>query len=384
MMRVLKWLIIFALVALLLLWMVLSSRPDPIEVTLAPVERGTVESTVANTRAGTIKACQRAKMSPSSGGQISVLHFAEGQSVEKGDVLLELWNDDLKAQVGLSQSSVNAARDQARAACVHADVLKKTADRMARLKANAHVSTEQYDQAQAEASVALAQCEAGRANGSVAEAQLSVARAQLERTILYAPFDGVIAKINGELNEYVTPSPVGVQTPPVIDLIAPGCFLVEAPIDEVDAPKVAVGMEARITLDAWRGRVFDGVVTRIGSYVVDREKQARTVDVELTFLSADDFEDLLVGYSADVDVIVDVHNDVMRIPAQSLKDENSVLTYSAETGLLAERAIEKGLSNWTWVEVRDGLEAGENIVTSLGTDGVEPGASVVVADESTK
>ncbi|CAG0908467.1 unnamed protein product [Cyprideis torosa] len=383
-MKLLKWLILIVIVGLLLLWLLLSSRPDPIEVSLASVESGTVDSTVANTRAGTIKACRRAKMSPSTGGQISALHFAEGQAVKKGDTLLELWNDDLEAQLNLSQSSLAAAQDHAQAACVQAGVAKKTADRMARLKANAHISSEQYDQSQAEASVAEAECKAARANASVAESQISVARAQLERTILYAPFDGVIANINGELNEYVTPSPVGVQTPPVVDLIAPGCFLVTAPIDEVDAPRVEVGMLARITLDAWRGRDFGGVVTRIGSYVVDREKQARTVDVELTFLSADDFKDLLVGYSADVDIITESRDDVLRIPAQSLKDENSVLLYDASGGELQQRKIEKGLSNWSWVEVTAGLQAGDQVVTSLGTEGVEAGASVAVADEIRK
>ena len=383
-MRWFKWFIFLLVVAALAAWLLWSARPAPIPVSLAVVEKGTVESTVANTRAGTIKACQRAQMSPSAGGQISALHFAEGQSVKKGDVLLELWNVDLRAQVGLAQSSLTAAKDHARAACVQADVAKKTADRVARLRANAHVSSEQNDQAQAEASVARAECEAARANASVAESQVNAAKAQLERTILYAPFDGVIADINGELNEYVTPSPVGVQTPPVIDLIAPGCFLVEAPIDEVDAPNVAVGMQARITLDAWRGRIFEGVVTRIGSYVIDREKQARTVDVELTFLSSDDFKDLLVGYSADVDVIVETRDDTLRIPAQSLKDENSVLVYNDASGVLEEREITKGLSNWTWVEVTDGLEVGDRLVTSLGTEGVEAGATVVVIDESEK
>lgn len=376
-----KWLAALAVIVLGIVWLALSSRPEPVKVTLAVVEAATVESTVANTRAGTVKACRRAKMSPSTGGQISALHFAEGQSVRKGDTLLELWNDDLQAHMALSTSQLTAARDHATAACVQASVARKSADRMARLRANAHISSEQSDKAEAEASVGEAECKAARANVLVAQSQLDVARAQLQRSILLAPFDGVIATINGELNEYVTPSPVGVQTPPVIDLIAPGCFLVTAPIDEVDAPRVAVGMDARITLDAWRGRIFEGVVTRIGSYVVDQEKQARTVDVELTFTSADDFRDLLVGYSADVDVITETHTDVLRIPAQALKDEQSVLVFDEASSQLEARHIEKGLSNWTWVEVTAGLKPGERVVTSLGTEGVEAGSKVQIAHE---
>jgi HlyD family secretion protein len=66
------------------------TRSKPIAVVLQKVERGTVEASVSNTRAGTVNACRRAKMSPSAGGQISKLRVKKGQRVKKGEVLLEL------------------------------------------------------------------------------------------------------------------------------------------------------------------------------------------------------------------------------------------------------------------------------------------------------
>lgn len=381
-MRVLKWLLVIAIITALVIWIILSSRPDPVEVVVSDVSLGLVESTVANTRAGTIKACQRAQMSPSIGGQISALPFAEGQLVEQGDVLLRLWNDDLTAQVALSRSSLRAAGDHAQASCLQAEVAERTAARLERLRKSAHVSTDQYDKALSEARVARAECKAAKANQQVAQSQVNVAQAQVDRTLLLAPFDGVIANINGELNEYVTPSPVGVATPPVIDLIAPGCFLATAPIDEVDAPKVQVGLPGRISLDAWRGREFAGVVTRVGSYVVDKEKQARTVEIELAFLDPDDFEALLVGYSADVDIITEVRENVLRIPAQAVTEDDSVFVYDETTASVHLQSIEKGLSNWNWIEIVSGLEVGQQVVTSLGTEGLENGAGVVLAQGS--
>lgn len=379
-MKALKWLVGVAGLGVVVFWLVLSSRADPVEVSVETVSKGLVEASVANTRAGTIKACQRAQMSPSIGGQISELPFAEGQMVKKGDVLLRLWNVDLASQVLLAESSLQAARDHAQASCVQADVAQRTANRFERLRASAHVSTEKYDQASAEARIRRAECKASRANELVAGAQIKVAEAQVDRTLLLAPFDGVVANINGELNEYVTPSPVGVATPPVVDLIAPDCFLATAPIDEVDAPRVEAGLLARITLDAYRGRVFEGVVTRVGSYVIDQEKQARTVDIELAFASPDDFGALLVGYSADVDIVTETKDQVLRIPAQALSDENEVLVYDESAGTISARSIERGLSNWSWVEVVSGLQIGDRVVTSLGTEGVEDGAAVVLVN----
>ena len=69
-----------------------------------------IEETVANTRAGTVMPCRRAKMSPAMGGQIASLSIKEGDQVEQGAVLLELWNDDLKAEVRLAYSEAEAAQ----------------------------------------------------------------------------------------------------------------------------------------------------------------------------------------------------------------------------------------------------------------------------------
>jgi HlyD family secretion protein len=98
------------------------TRADPIEVAVKPVEGGTVERTVANTRAGTVKACRRAKLSPSIGGQIAKLPIREGDTVKAGQLLLELWNEDLLAETKLAQREANTAKAHARAACLKADV----------------------------------------------------------------------------------------------------------------------------------------------------------------------------------------------------------------------------------------------------------------------
>jgi len=70
-----------------------SRAPNPFAVVLQKVERGTVEASVSNTRAGTVNACRRAKMSPAAGGQIAKLQVKKGQRVKKGQVLLELWDN---------------------------------------------------------------------------------------------------------------------------------------------------------------------------------------------------------------------------------------------------------------------------------------------------
>ncbi len=372
-------LLVVVLLAIAGWWYWGSTHPDRVAVTVAYVSKGTVEETVANTRAGTVKACRRAKMSPSIGGQISELSFREGESVKQGDVLLKLWNKDLQTDIVHAQSSVVTSVDTAKAGCLKADVAKRSATRSRSLYRAGTVSKENYDQIKSNADALQAQCRAANSNMDVAKAGLEMAKARLQRTILTAPFAGVIANINGELNEYVTPSPPGIATPPVIDLIEPGCFYASAPIDEVDAPKIRPGLTARLTLDAWKERVFAGEVIRVGSYVEDREKQARTVDVELNFINSDDLQDLLVGYSTDVDIVIATHEDVLNIPTDAMLDDRHVLVYDPASAKLKKREITKGLANWDLIEVTAGLEEGDAVVTSLGSDKVKAGVLVDIS-----
>src|SRR4029453_6598243 len=107
-----------------------TTRADPIAVEFPPVERGKVTETVTNTRAGTIKACQRARLAPPSGGQIARLPVKKGDKVRRGQVLLELWNEDVSAQLSLAERDAVASRARADEACVAAQVARRESDRL--------------------------------------------------------------------------------------------------------------------------------------------------------------------------------------------------------------------------------------------------------------
>jgi len=364
--------VVLAALAVLIWWL---NRPGPVAVSVSVVERGTVSQTVANTRAGTVKACRRARLAPQTGGQIALLKVHEGDRVEVGETLLELWNEDLKAQVDLSSNDVVAAGERAEEACVRAEVAEKELIRIARLREKDMAAVDALDKAQGEKSASEAGCRGAKAQLQVAGARLKMAQATLERSILRAPFAGRVAEINGELGEFVTPSPVGIATLPTVDLIDDSCLYVAAPIDEVDAPAIRTGMPVRISMDAFPNRLFPGVVRRIAPYVLDLEKQARTVDIEAEIDPDAQQENLLPGYSADVEVIIAEHNNVLRVPTQSVLEGDSVLVL--EDGYLVKRPIETGISNWEWTEVTSGVAESEQVVVSIDRAGVVAGARAV-------
>jgi len=357
------------------------TRPEPLKIKLTTIGRGTVENTVANTRAGTISACRRTKLSPSMGGQIAKLPVKEGQRVKKGDLLIELWNKDILAELTLARSEVNAARARSTAACLQSEVAEREANRLMELRKIGAASEEQTDKAVTQAKALSADCKATKASALMSESRVRVVEANLERTRLNAPFDGIIAEVTGELNEYLTPSPPGIPTPPAVDLIDDSCFYVTAPIDEVDAPSVQIGLEARITLDAFRGKSFPGIVSRIAPYVMDMAKQARTVDVDVRFSNADDIQLMLAGYSADVEIILESRGNTLRIPTEAVLDGKRVFLYNPSQEIISERIIEKGISNWAYTEVLSGLREGDQIVVNVDIAGVEDGATAVISRE---
>lgn len=355
-----------------------ATRPRPISVNVTKVEQGTVESTVSNTRAGTVKACRRASLAPATGGQIAHLYVKKGDRVAKGQLLLSLWNDDLAAQEMLSQRETAATRATADQACLLADNAAREAKRFEELLKNNQVSEQQADTTRTQARAQQAACQAARANVEVSVARVALAHAAMERTLLYAPFPGVVGEINGELGEFVTPSPTGVATLPVVDLFDTSCLYIAAPIDEVDAPQVKTDLKARISLDAFPNRRFVGRVSRIAPYVLEVEKQARTVEVEALFTDPADYQRLLPGYSADLEIVINTRDNVLRIPTEAVLEGHRVLVYNPATQQLEERGFQAGLSNWKYTEVLSGLSRGESIVTTIDREGVKAGARVTV------
>ncbi len=353
------------------------TRPEPISVSVVTVERGPVFSTVSNTRAGTVDACRRAGLSPATGGQIVSLLVTDGDHVEEGQLLLELWNDDLKAEVRLAERDATAAKSRAGEACVIADFALREANRLTMLLDDGLASEEDTDRAVGVAESSAAGCTASEDSARVAMARIEVREAALERTQLVAPFEGIIAEINGELGEFVTPSPVGIPTPPTVDLIDSSCLYISAPIDEVDAPAVREGLPARISLDAFGDRIFSGHVRRVAPYVLDVEKQARTVEIEAEI---DDLDKgaLLPGYSADVEILLASEDDAVRVPTSIIVEGNQIYVYDEAQGRIELREIEPGISNWEYTAVTRGLRAGEQVVTSIDREGVEDGAAARV------
>lgn len=339
-------------------------QPQPTPIRLAEVGRGDVLVTVVNTRAGTIKSCQRAGLSLPGGGVVEQIAVKAGERVARGDLLLTLWSDDIHADLARARAQQALGKTQREERCSEAAYYEREANRLATLLAKNLTSRTLAEQAQNLADTRRYVCQASRQQERVDEAQVAQVEARLSERRLLAPFAGVVAEVNSKLGEYMTPSPPGVAMPPVIDLIDDRCLYVSAPIDEVDVARLKVGQSARVLLDAMPGRDFAATVTRIAPYVKELEKQARTVEVEASLTALPTDVPLLIGYSADLEVEVTRATDVQRVAASSRADDGSVLRLEGDT--LVRVVPRWGVENWNWIEVAEGLAAGDRLAAQPG------------------
>ncbi|MDR3213826.1 MAG: efflux RND transporter periplasmic adaptor subunit [Azoarcus sp.] len=361
----------------------LFTRPKPLDVTVQPVGRGKVEATVINTRAGVVEACQRTKLSTITGGRIDYLGAKEGDRVQAGQVLMRLWQGDLLANQAVAKARLLSAHQRSREACALSKQAEKEAKRQEELVKSRFVSSNAAEKYRAEADARSASCASAGAEAETAERELESIATDIDRTVIVAPFDGTIAKINGEIGEISTPSPTGIAMPPAIDLIDDSCLYVKAPMDEVDAPKIQPGQSVRINVEAIKGEHFTGKVRRIAPYITAVEKQARTVDVDIDFNDPQALSRLLVGNSVDVEIVLDSRDNVLRIPTSSIREGNRVLLLI--NGTIIERKIMPGVANWEQTEVVSGLSAGDRLITSFTNIKLEPGTRARArASESAK
>lgn len=349
-------------------------KPDAVVVKVVAVGRGRVEETVTNSRAGTVKARRRAKLSPEIGGRVAALPHPRGDRVVAGDLLLRIDDALQRAQLAVAERELAAASAQREQACLAAERADRELARTRRLAQDGIVSPDLLDQVQSGERGAHAACSAAAAVVEKARSAVELARTELAKTLLRSPLNGVVADVSIQVGEWTTPSPPGLPIPAVIDVFDPASIYASAPMDEVDSARIRAGQDARVTLDSHPGRSFPGRVVAVSPYVLDVQAQNRTVEIEVELEDRELARLLLPGTSADAEVILSVREDVLRIPTTALMEGSRTLL--VEDGRLAERRVEVGVRNWDFTEVRRGLATGERLVVSFDRPEIKPGARV--------
>ena len=368
-----------AIVALVLILRMTVFAPDPVEVRVEASPAAPCSRRSRNSKAGTVEARRRSRIAAEIGGRVVEVRHREGASVKAGEPLIRLGEESLRARSRADEGRRARRRPPASKtpACA---AIARAASSTARGASPSRTSPPKIASTPCSTASIRRGSRARRRRRSCPRRERICARRNRSssKTLIVAPFDGVVAEVNVEVGEWVTPSPPLLTSPAVIDLIDPTSIYVSAPMDEVDAGAIVTGLPVKVSVDSRPGQSFPGRVARVAPYVLDTESQNRTLEIEVSLDDPKVAESLLPGTSADAEVILETRYDVVRIPTSALLRSEKVLVL--EDGVLVEREVELGLRNWQYAEVTRGLELGEQVVVALDAKEVVAGARAVASN----
>lgn len=311
-----------------LLFFSVLSCAKKVELKVIKLGTGVVESTVTTTNSGTVEARQQAELAFGTPGRIAKIHVSLGDRVRQGAIIAELENSDLKAILDETQKEYFRAEEFFKSGLV------------------------------------------SRSNLDSAKRAREVAKANLNKTMIVAPFAGMITALNIKVGEFYQSS-AGISSPEkkidvqIIDLKS---RIIKGEVDEIDLQKISIGQEARVKIPALRNQMVRAKLVKVVPFVSTVKDQDRTSQIELEVLDEDSL--IPVGASADVEIIVDKKEHASILPALALTGvgkERSV--YVVEDSKLVKKPVKIGTGNYERVEILEGL--GKNDLIAQPLEGIE-------------
>lgn len=278
--------------------------------------------------------------------------------------------DEYDTQLKAAEAHVEqtkAASDSATANAVQADIKRQEvmAARAALKQAEAALAAAKSSARQVP--IKAAEIRTARAEIVRSEAQVENARTQLDYTVIRAPRDGIILQKYVEVGTIITSgrsSFAGTgQGTSIVQLGDCSRMFVEASVDETDIAQVEIGQTVEITLDAYPGELFDGIVTKINPQTVV-EQNVTTIPVTVEIQNPD--ARLKPGMNATCNFIVDRKEDVLVVPTEAVTEEDGRYTVTVmKNGKQIEREVTVGITGDETVEITSGLKEGETVVTAV-------------------
>ena len=365
------------------LWVLRGARAPAVRVASATLVGGGAAGGAGVVANGYVVARTQASVSAKLPGRLAYLGVAEGSHVKAGQVIARLDNADYTASVG--QAQANIASEQATLIEAQAD-----RDELAREARRAHdvrernvnlISQQDVELADSKAAQGNARVEAQQARIRAAEAALAVARANLDNTLIIAPFTGTVLRKDAEVGEVVAPSVGGGLTRGAVVTMADLATLeVEVDVNEAYIARIRSGEPSRITLDAYPDTSFRGSVRLV---VPTADRQKATVQVKVSILDHD--PRILPEMGARVEFLEPARaasgpapRPRVTVPADAVHaDGAETVVWVVQDGRLGRRVVDAGPTSGGMREVRTGLVGGETLLTS-GLEHPAPGMRVTV------
>ena len=354
-----------------------SRREKTVKVTIDKAKKQDLTSIIS--ASGEIKPKKSINISAQVPGRIIKIGVVEGQEVKAGDFLLKLDSTQYEAIADRDQNFIRAANADLIQAEARLQRDRGSFGRQQKLFADDLISKDQLEAAQAQFDVSQAQVNAIGFQIKQADASLKSTLDNLAKTTYNSPIDGIITSLRVEEGEVAI---IGTMNNPgtvLLTIADLSVMEVEVEVDETDVIGVALGQTARIRVDAFPDKVFEGKVTEIGSSALQQSTAGvstqESKDFKVVVTLENPSERLKPGLSASADIVVAEKKQTLAVPISALvlrdkpgaasdaaaKEEEGV--YVVEASRVKFAPVVKGITGGMMIEIASGLADGQELVT---------------------
>jgi len=363
------------------------TKIDPTK--LAKVEKGDLAKSVVAT--GKVTPITKVEIKSKASGIVKKLYVEYGDKVKQGQLLAQLDKIEIQAQVEQSHAALQAA--EANLASSQADyerakvdaegpdvpLLKREYDRATQMALDGVVSQTALDDADKNYKMALNKQNVAKAQVTVLKAKIAQAQAEMTRdqanlkqldeqlsyTDIVSPIDGIVLSRDVEIGDAVSSILVlGSSATLVMTLGDTSEVYVKGKVDESDIGKVYLGQPARIKVESFKDKSFDGKVTKISPMGVEKDN-VTTFEVRASINNPGG--ELKAEMTANAEIILEEHKNVLQIPEGAIiydKDKKASVEVPDPSGKDGKKkvAVNIGISNGAKTEVLSGLKEGDQVV----------------------
>lgn len=381
-----RWLAAAAAVLLIVI-LLASGNGEAFEVETAVITEGSIVESIP--ASGKVRPSVEITISPDVSGEIVEIYFREGDAISKGDTILKIKQDLYLSIVERAEAALGSMKADYHRQAAEARQARLNLKRCETLLRQDAVSNAEYEKAKAEYEIAGEQLKAASCNIRSGEASLKEARENLTKTVVISPMDGIVSKMNVTPGERVvgTSQMAGTEMLRIADFSS---MEVVSDVSENDVVRIREGNSAEISVDAYPGLTFKGLVSHVANsskFIGTGLGQVANFEVRIAILQGAEEDgngiSFRPGMSATVSIVTESRSGILPVPVQSIfsRDGNEMVWKVRDGRKVFATRIKTGIQSLDFAEAVSGLQKGDTIVTgpySAVTGGLSDGKRVRV------
>jgi HlyD family secretion protein len=387
-----KLMLIIGLVVLVVAVPLINARvrgTASVEVEVEKLEPRVIESSVL--ASGKLVHEEEVKLSTEEIGKVTAIYVDEGQKVARGELVLQIDDQRLKAAVDQQQASVRMQEIAIQRMQLQVENLRTQWNRMKGLHERNLIDEDSFVTSSNNLEISEVDLMSSRESLEQARAQLEQQEDRLSKTRVYSPIDGTVTTLDIKVGETAISSSTNIPGSSLMTIANPASIHTEVNVDEADIANVEIGQKARVFAIAYPDQPVEGVVDSIAvSAKVAEGQQGQSFAIKIRLLDPEKIT-LRPGMTCRAEIFTATKGGVLAAPIQAILVEEDLTSDIVRRDVFVHRdgravkvSVEVGIADDTYQEIVSGLSPGDEVVT--GPDRVlralEDGDRIAIAESN--